>query len=222
MKWIYYFSSCHIPFNIYKLQTGDAIIYQYTSHKYQSIIILQGLLYITKQFTNHEKACIAILQTNNVFDSYNLLLNTQKNDSTYYYKLVALQTTFILSFQLQDLNINKNNINSNLLLNIIASYQNTINKYKIMNNILIHKYMQNRIIQLLLTLSEEFGIIHKHSIIIPFVISQHTISEIVGSNRITVNRILRKLCKNQLISYSYNKYIQINNPLALSHFLFNT
>jgi len=210
MKWINYFSTSQIPFYVYKLNKGDAIIYQLNTNKASSIIILHGLMYLIKTFTNHEKLSIAILKTNHIINA----ISKVKEKNLYYYKAIAIKETFIINFNEEDLI--KNQIYINLLIAIIQSYQQTIYQYEMMSNILMHKYVKNRILQLILLLSEEFGIIKKQQIIIPFIISQKTIGIITGSNRITVNRILCQLQNQMLLSYSPQKYILIKNPLILS------
>lgn len=217
MKWIHYFAASKIPFSIYKLNKDDAILYEYKQRQSISMIILYGLVYIVKTFTNNETSSIAILRANNIFHKTSKL----KKHNTYYYKIIAIKNTFIINFKWKDLKYKSNFLHKSLLFEIIQSYQQTIYQYEMMNNILMNKYIQNRIIQLILILSEQFGIINKEEIIIPFFISQKTIGIMIGSNRITVNRVLHQLNMNRLITYSYNKNLQIKNPLALSHFTLN-
>lgn len=215
MKWIHYFTTSQIPFSIYKLNQGDAIINNKTQST--SMIILYGLVYVVKIFTNKEASSLAILQTNHIFHK----MSTNKDNTIYYYKIIALKNTFLINFNWHDVINQSSELHKYLLLEIIQAYQQTIAQYEIMNDILIHQYIQNRIIQFILILSEKFGRIGKQKITIPFIISQKTIGIIIGSNRITVNRVFRKLHDKNLISYSYNKYIQIKNPLALSYFISN-
>lgn len=200
MQWINHFSNHKIPFCIYKLNRGDSIIYsRYKDNN--SCIILHGIIYLLKTFTNREIISLGIFPKNTIISE----IDTK---NYYYHTIIAIEQTFLLSFSWQDI-INCNKIKQNFLKKIITSYQNTISKYKIMNNIYCHKYTKNRIIQLIFFLSKDFGLFDKNRILIPFYISQTTISIIIGSNRSNVNKIMKKLCKTQLISYYNRKYIYI-------------
>lgn len=209
MQWINYFSTSKIPFYIYKLKKGDSIIYKSNTKNNKSIIILHGIIYILKIFTNQEILTLGILNKGNI-------ISYKQETQYHYYNAVAMEETFILSFRLEDAILNQN-IKKNLLQTIIQSHQSTLYKYEIMNSILAHKYTKHRIIQLILFLSTEFGLVEKNHIIIPFYLSQKTISIIIGSNRSTVNKIMHKLYQNNAISYSNQKYICIKNLFILSY-----
>lgn len=209
MKWINYFTLYNIPFYIYKLNKGDSIIYINYKKKCKSIIITCGILHLLKIFTNQEIISLGILGKENIVNS----LTEQANC---YYQLLAIEESFLISFTWSDL-FNKSNLHTNnhFIVNIIQTYQNTINKYEMMNHILIHKYTKNRIIQLILFLCKEFGYTKKNSIILPFQLSQITLSIATASNRSAVNRVMNKLNENNAIAYSHNKYIYLIDPFKL-------
>nr|QOS04528.1 global nitrogen transcriptional regulator [Sarcopeltis skottsbergii] len=209
MKWINYFIIYKIPFYIYKLNKGDSIIY--INHKKQctSIIVTYGILHLLKIFTNKEIITIGILSKENIIHS----LAEQKNC---YYQLIAIEESFLISFKWSDLIVSYNSYNNNyLFISIIDAYQNTLNKYEMMNQILIHKYTKNRIIQLILFLCKEFGFIQQDYVILPFQFSQITMSIITAGNRSTVNKVMNKLYRQNAISYSHNKYICLIDPFKL-------
>ena len=210
MQWINHFSKYKVPFYIYKLNKGDSLIYKNNKKYNNSIIILNGIVYLLKIFTNKEIISLGILNTNNIIPEIH-------NEKYYYYTITAIETTFLLSFKWQDIISNKK-IKPKLLKNILISYQFTINKYEIMNNIHSHKYIRYRLIQLIIFLSKEFGSFKNNRIIIPFNISQATISIIIGTNRSNVNQIINKLYKMKLISYYNHKKIYITNPFILNYY----
>lgn len=215
MKWINYFSASTIPFSVYKIAKGDSILYHPNQSKSKSLLIIDGLVYLLKIFTNNEILSVALLNKNHIIN----IMKTY-NNNYFYYKAVAIKDTFCICFVWEEL---KNNFKCNnyLLIELIESYQKTIYQYEIINNIIAHRYIKNRIVQLILFLSTEFGIVNKQNIIIPLEISQTTIGIIIGSNRITVNQILQQLYKQNIISYSPQKYIILHDPLALNYFIFN-
>lgn len=208
MKWIHYFSKSKINYYIYKLNKGDSIIYRNLYNKYSSIIILHGLIYVKKVFTNKESLPLALL--------YNDHIITLKNNyrSKYYYFLQAFDTTYILSFHDEDLYKNQHE-NYELLIHLIKSYKFTINNYEIINNIFNHKYIKHRLIQLILFLSREFGIIHKETILIPIKISQYEIANMLGTNKITINKILKTLSHIISIKSTYKTTIYVKNIFEL-------
>nr|QCI06569.1 global nitrogen transcriptional regulator [Erythroglossum lusitanicum] len=199
MQWINAFSNSQIKYYIYKLNKGDSIIYNYYETYNKSLIILSGIIYIIKIFTNREIIPIAILNTNNIICLDNLYTTKQN-----YYKLTAFEQTYIISFNMNELKY-ESHICKSLTSNIIKSYDLTLKKYELMNNILMQKNIQNRLIQIILFLSLEFGIVYQQKIIIPFTLSQKNLANITGSNKITINRIIHKLSKQMIIKYSLKK-----------------
>lgn len=199
MKWINAFSSSQIKYYIYKLNKGDSIIYSYNSDYNKSLIILNGIIYIIKIFTNQEIIPIAILNTNNI-----IYLNSLHTTKQNYYKLIAFEKTYIISFNINQLKYQSNTYKL-LTSNIIKSYELTLKRYELMNTILMQKNIQNRLIQIILFLSLEFGIVYQQKIIIPFTLSQKNLANITGSNKITINRIIHKLSKQMIIKYSLKK-----------------
>nr|YP_008144797.1 putative uncharacterized protein ntcA [Grateloupia taiwanensis]AGO19813.1 putative uncharacterized protein ntcA [Grateloupia taiwanensis] len=212
MQWVQQLSILKVPFYIYKLNKHDCIVYESNKNPHQSLIILHGVIYVFKVFTNGEISTTAILSENHIIN----IRHTTADLKHYYYKAIAFKTTYILSFQLQD--ITEQEKVSTLILNqIIKSYENTIYRYEQMSHIMTHKYMKNRVIQLIFFLCQEFGIVRKQEIVIPFEISQINIGHIIGSNKITTNKIIKNLSNQMLIKYSKNKKIILKDPLSLNY-----
>nr|WCH55416.1 global nitrogen transcriptional regulator [Hypnea brasiliensis] len=204
MKWLNYFLNFNIPFYIYKLNINDSIILSNDIKINQPMIILYGIVYIIKSFYNNKKTTIAILEANNI-----LHIN-QIKEKNCHYKIIAISTSFLISFQWKNLvNINKS-FNHMIFKEIIKLYIKTNKKYEMMNIIMSHKYIKNRVIQLLLFCARDFGNINREKITICYYISQNTIAIISGSTRTTINRILKHLNYNKSIEYSIDKKITLN------------
>ncbi len=207
MKYIYYLSKLKISYYIYELHIGDSIIFPNNSYVHKYFIILDGLIYLSKNFTNHNSLSIAILSNNHIiYNKYHNLI------THYYYKILALKKTYIIS-------LNKNEIYKNNKLNtyFINSYELTIDKYTKMNDILANKSVKYRLLQFLFFLSKEFGIINQQYIHIPFIISKYQIGMIIGSNQNTINKIIQNLYPHIQIKYINNKKILIKDPFQLIH-----
>nr|YP_010985902.1 global nitrogen transcriptional regulator [Grateloupia asiatica]WOL36820.1 global nitrogen transcriptional regulator [Grateloupia asiatica] len=212
MQWVQQLSIQKIPFYIYKLNKHDCILYESSKNSQKSLIILHGIMYVLKVFTNNEITSTAILSENHIIN----IKSTTSHPKHYYYKAIAFETTYIISFQWQD--ITRQDKVSTLIFNqIIKSYENTIYRYEQMSHIMTHKYIKNRIVQLILFLCQEFGVVKKQEIIIPFEISQINIGNIVGSNKVTTNKIIKTLSNQSLIKYSKNKKIILKDPLSLNY-----
>lgn len=209
MQWIQQFSNSHIPFYIYRLNKGDCITYTIELLNHRSIIILYGIIYLLKIFTNRETITIAILKKGDI-------IKEQHNLKYANYVLVAGTKSFVMSFSWEDF-IKHKYKKSIFFKKITECYKETLYKYETMHYILSHKSTKKRIIQLILFLCKDFAFIQNNEIIIPFYISQITISLIVGSNKTTVNKILNELCMIKAIYYSSNKYICLKDPFILSY-----
>lgn len=213
MKWIHYCSAYKIPFYIYKLQTGDAFIYKQKDIIEEEFrIILHGVIYLTKVFTNKEIVSLAILNVNDIISN----ITWNRSSTNTYYKAIALQKTYVISFTRK--NFFQYNKFDPIAINYITKiYQKTLYKYELMTSITTHKYVKYRLIQLILILCQEFGHVEQSNILIPFEISQITLGIITGSNKITINKIIRKLCNEMLINYKYGKHLNVSDPFALSY-----
>lgn len=215
MEWIYHFSNYKIPFYIYKINKGESIAHTLQSYNSRCIIILNGVVYLMKIFNNEEIIGLGIFHEKDIItikeDQKNLYCNCA---------ITALRTTFLMIFELEDI-VDRFYTKTDLLKTIILSYDRTFYKYEMMNTILSHKSCRNRLIQLILCLCEEFGVIEKNSIIIPFSIPQTTLSIIVGCNTGTINKLFHDLYRDYAITHTYQKYICIKDPFFLSSFYNN-
>ena len=147
MKWIQSFLDSKIPFYVYQLNKGDYITYTMNNISHPCLIILDGITYITKVFTNKEIMVLGILKKDN-------LIQEVQPVKYYNYSIVALQKTFIISFAWKDI-INNKYIKVSLIIDILNAYKKTLYMYEAMSNILLHKSTKHRVIQLLLFLCKE-------------------------------------------------------------------
>nr|YP_009773998.1 global nitrogen transcriptional regulator [Caulacanthus okamurae]QIZ74615.1 global nitrogen transcriptional regulator [Caulacanthus okamurae] len=203
MRWIKQFLKLEVPFYIYKLKQGDSIIY---INNNESFIILHGTMYISKIFKNKTTTALGILEAGNI-------INNQVPPTNCYYKTYAITDTFLLSFKWEQLINYKHYNNQQLYIQLLELHRLTIKKYEVMNTILSHKDVRNRVSQLILTLLNDTGIIQKTAVIIPYNISQSIVSDITGSTRSRINKILRSFHHKQIIEYTYDKRISTKHPL---------
>nr|YP_010952059.1 Global nitrogen transcriptional regulator [Laurencia obtusa]WMP12998.1 Global nitrogen transcriptional regulator [Laurencia obtusa] len=201
MKWINLLNNCKIPYNIYKLNKNDStIICNRYNNQNHLTIILHGSIYIIKIFENKKAIPIVILNKNSLF-------NTTDISNRFYYQLIALDKTYILTVKID----NASELSSELMTNIIESYKKTLNLYQIMHETMNQKHKKNRVIQMILFFLFEFGIVNQTQIQIPFKVSQKNLAKITGTNKKTVNQIINTITKKSNITYSKKKSIQINN-----------
>lgn len=209
MKWIRHLSENQIPYYIYKLNKSDHILYKTCLDKNKALIILHGIICLFEILPTQEIIPLAILNKNNIINFTKLNMTKQS-----YYKILAFETTYIISFYINNSH-HQNTNQASFFLDIIESYQSTLIKYEIMNYILTHKYHKARIIQLILFFCLEFGIINQNEIYIPLSIPQTTIAIITHSNKNTINKILKQISNKIPIRYSSKKIICIKNILDL-------
>lgn len=206
MTWIEYLEYHNIPFNIYILDKNDCIMLNKKFSKPQLMIILNGLMQLLQIFSNGETICTELLKQNNIISD---ILSNSSNTLTYYYKATAIIKTAIIV-------IPSNKLNHSLAkqsLNLCIQESRHNNNHS-MIQILCYRNTKKRIIHLLLILSKNFGRLKNHEIIIPFYISQNTISIITGSQRVNVTRIMNGLKNKTIISYN-KKNLIIHSLLQL-------
>lgn len=197
MEWLNILSTSNISFRTYKLYKNDAMIYNSQFNENIFIIIVHGLLYLQKIFNNEENLCLAILTENTL-----VKLNREiKGQKLCYYKLVSLDTSYIICFENNEVSTKYIN-NTQIFKKIHTTYHKTILQYEQMIYIFAHKYVKYRLIQLLIFLAKEKGTVNENQVEIPLYINHSTIGSIVGSNKNTIYKIIKDLTKENLINYS--------------------
>nr|YP_009654457.1 Global nitrogen transcriptional regulator [Pleurostichidium falkenbergii]QCH39744.1 Global nitrogen transcriptional regulator [Pleurostichidium falkenbergii] len=203
MKWIKFFTINKIPYYIYKLNKEDSIVLSNINNKDNKVtFILSGIIYIKKVFSNKEILPIAILNENNIF----AINNKEEN---IYYQLSALKTTYILT--LGEYFLKKANSKILLEINILTTYQKTIEQYQYMNMIMSQKNILNRIIQIIFILCLKFGKVKNKNIVLPFKLSKQNIAIMAGTSENTVNKIMKKVYKGGIINELNKTSISIKN-----------
>nr|UEQ12010.1 global nitrogen transcriptional regulator [Kumanoa mahlacensis] len=188
---------CHL----YKLNIGDSLIIHRENNK-NLYLILEGVIVLSKAFTNKEILSMGIFSWQDV-----IMTNFGKLSSpNYFYKIQAICSTYLIS-------VNRKNITFTQKIIHIKSKQTSI-KYQNMIEILAHKNIKNRFVQLLLTLCDTCSTINKNHIEIQLSLSKTIIATILGSNRNTINQLIQEMQKKRLICYAKNKII-IYNLLSL-------
>lgn len=189
---------CHL----YKLKIGDSLIIHRENNR-NLYLILEGVIVLSKVFTNKEILSIGIFSWQDV-----IMTNFDNLSSpNYFYKIQAICSTYIISVDRKNINFTQQIIN-------MKSKQTNI-KYQNMIEILAHKNIKNRFLQLLLILCDASSIINKNHIEIQLSLSKTIIAAILGSNRNTINQLIQEMQNKQLICYANNKII-IYNLLSLN------
>nr|YP_009399805.1 global nitrogen transcriptional regulator [Digenea simplex]ARW69624.1 global nitrogen transcriptional regulator [Digenea simplex] len=209
MKWINFLSYFEIPYYIYQLNKEDALIIHNDLYDNQIIIIIHGSIYINKIFSNKQLLPVAMINKNSIFKINKTNINNQ-----FYYKLTALEKTYLASFRLNKVKKNKE-FKTNLLTMIINSYEKTTDNYHNMNQIISQKYLKNKVYQIILLMCLQFGIVQKNQIYIPLKISYKNLAEMVGTNTIAINKIMKEINKNLTIEFSKKRIIYIPNIFKL-------
>lgn len=194
MEWLTNLENHNISFNIHILKKNDCILANQRIKPNQIICILDGFIQTLQVFTNGETICIKLLYANDLFTNINTYNKEPYQNINYYYKSIALTKTVIATIN-ETTFIKKIQHNTNLLnefCNTNFYHNNEITQ------ILSHRNTKKRLIQLLFILIEHFGKFTEHKFVIPFNLSHYTIATIIGSQRITVNRIMNDLKKNIL------------------------
>lgn len=140
MKWIQNFSDFKVPFYIYSLRQGDYITYTSQTPYNQCFIIIHGVAYLTKIFKNKKLIVLGVFEKNNI-------IKGNETIDYYNYNIVAIEQTFIISFNWNNI-IKRQHVKFYFLNDIIKSYHMTLYNYEAMSNILAHKSTKQRVIQL--------------------------------------------------------------------------
>nr|ARW69414.1 global nitrogen transcriptional regulator [Polysiphonia sp.] len=208
MKWIKYLTINKIPYHIYKIKKKDSIILTNVENENNNLlIILCGILYITKVFPNKELLPVAILEKNEIFSQ-------NRKNKDIYYKLTSLETTYVLSIEEHKVKMSNSYISKDI--NILKSHQKTVYKYELNNEIISQRYTKDRIIQLILIICLQFGKIKNKQLLIPFKLSQKNIAILSGTNKSSVNKTIKKMRTMKILRNVDKKTIYINNLLNLS------
>lgn len=209
MKWLRYLETHNISFNIHLLNREDSILIN-TNNKI--IYIIEGFIQTLQVFTNKEILCTQLLYSEQILGTHLLKKTNFHQTDNHYYKFVALTKTIILTAHKKEL-IAKGG-KSDILVHFLSYGKLIYNKEIII--IMSHKNTKKRLIQFLFILIERLGIFIDNKFLIPLNLSHHTIGIVIGSQRITVNKIMNELKTKQILSYD-NQKISITKIIQLIH-----
>ena len=205
MKWLIDLEFYNIGFTIKTLSKDEYIVLYQKNYNHKILYILDGFIQSMQVFTNGEVVSLKLLYKNDTFTNIETHRNSLDNNKNYYYQFRALTYTILVI-------INRKEILQRMKLNY-HQYYHCNYKNQEMISILSHKYTKKRLVQLLLILTKRFGVISNSRIYIPINLSHYSIATIVGSQRITVNRIMNQL-KPSILYYD-DKQIIIFNLIKL-------
>ncbi len=209
MKWLNKLENYNLSFKVKIIYKNDCIIADRQSTEHKILFILDGFMQKVKIFTNGEMITLKLLYNTDIFTNIKPEIKSPYSKTNYYYQFKALTDTIIIVLNKKELDkqTKKDYFKPSLLHEIYYDENDDILK------ILAHQNITKRIIQLLLILIQHFGRIRKNKICIPFNLSQNNIANIIGSQRVTVNRIMNKFKPN--IIYYDDKQIIIFNIIHL-------
>nr|YP_009313180.1 Global nitrogen transcriptional regulator [Dermonema virens]SCW21434.1 Global nitrogen transcriptional regulator [Dermonema virens] len=188
-------------YNMYKLNPGDSlVIYPKDSNTY---IVIQGLLVINQEFSNGKKFSRYMINNGYFIQK---LFKYQKFYN-YFYTIDAINMSYILTISGDSKSFNER---------LISLEGNHCIHSRNMLDIHIHKNTQNKVIHLLLMLSELTGQSSSNYILLNTKISFSTIAIIVGTSRNTVSRIINQLKREKLLMYQNKRFIIYNLAKLLS------
>ena len=207
MEWLKYLEKYNISFKVNILNKEDSILINKNN---KIIYIIDGFMQKLQVFTNGEKLCTQLLYKDHILKKIKLTKQLPYRRHNHYYELIALKRTIIITFEEQELILKSIMYNQFIYqLHLLSSNYN-----EDIIDIISHKNTKKRLIQFLFVLIERLGVLTKKQIIIPLNLSHYTIATIIGSQRITVNRIMNELKKKGILSYD-NKKISIINIIQL-------
>ena len=204
--WHYLLSIQENYFTVHHIQSGDCVLINFKNQS-QIYLIIKGYIKVSKIFRNNYVLVFALLTNND-------LICTQNVSTTCLCVAEALCSTSLISCYYDDILYHFKHLTV-ISYEIISAYHRYIQKSNQITQLLSHRDKKNRLINLLLVLCKEKGIITKFGIIINLFITNYKLANLIGSSRITVNKVFNKLKGNQLISTWNNKLI-IHDPISLS------
>lgn len=184
MQWIKFLSIKKTPHYVYKLNQLDYLLIHSSNYDYnKTVVILHGIACVIKTFSNKETIPIAMLSKNDIFVNHN-------KDYQIYYKIVALEMTYLVTFH---------KMIKTTTLNTTECYINTLKKYEYMNQVINERKAKKRVLQLILLVCLQFGKIEQNLITIPFKLSREYIAIMTGLSNNTISKIIIKLKQTKIV-----------------------
>ena len=98
MKWLTYLEKYNISFKVNILNREDSILINKNN---RIIYIIDGFMQTLQVFTNGEKLCTQLLYKNHILQKINLIEQRSHKKHNYYYELIALTRTIIITLEEQ-------------------------------------------------------------------------------------------------------------------------
>lgn len=208
--WLIFCNTYNIEYQVFSLKQNEAIIFNTSSTMY---IILVGSLTIVKVLNSTRKITLNLLSNGDIFG------HSELSSHGLYYEAQAINTAHIVCINYTTIIESSRNCPYFNLLVVDHLLTCSTRNYNFIE-IISHKSITNRLVSLLLILAERNGTQVNNGIILNFTITHKTLAQIIGSNRVTVTRILSELLQTKLIAIQKRKII-IYSPVLLSQRVLN-
>lgn len=207
-KWCYLLSMKKIYFNIHRMLLGDCLLINF-QHKNHIYLIVQGSVKVNQVFTNTNKLTIGILMEDDLIN----IISLPRTKKSYYYSAEALSSALIISYN-HKMVLQRPHEYISLYHELLSAQERLIIRSNDIIQVLSHRDKKCRLINLLLILCKQFGIITRFGIMINLIITHNTLGGIIGSSRTTITKILNSLQGYRLLSVYHNKLL-IHDPISL-------
>lgn len=198
----------------YKFYNKSELIYKKDDLSKNFYLIKEGVVRISKLFQSGNEITLSLLKKGAIFGILSFLTDGNAGESYYAYAFtrVKLEVAPLDSLNYEILKNKK--IRSQLLQCFSQSILYSENIIETLNE--SNKY--KKLIRFLIFLSNEFGTLSLNGILINIEITHQSISECIGTCRLTITRQISKLKDQGLIKIK-NKKILLVDPNALIKYL---
>jgi len=198
----------------YKFYNKSELIYKKDDLSKNFYLIKEGVVRISRLFQSGNEITLSLLKKGAIFGIYSFLTDGNAGESYYAYAFtrVKLEVAPLDSLNYEILKNKK--IRSQLLQCFSQSILYSENIIETLNE--SNKY--KKLIRFLIFLSNEFGTLSLDGILINIEITHQSISECIGTCRLTITRQISKLKDQGLIKIK-NKKILLVDPNALIKYL---
>nr|YP_009402700.1 global nitrogen regulator [Compsopogon caeruleus]ARX96054.1 global nitrogen regulator [Compsopogon caeruleus] len=205
-NWSLVLKNLNFPYDIIKLDRGDTILFDKVSLVY---IGLDGAVSISKRYLSNRLVTFCFINLNNIIFS-------SKNNFNYYLEAKAFSESHLMIISTEDFLQYKKKYVDIFILEI-ESLRIKLEQMELFASLLYHKSLKNRFLNFLLIMCKNFGIVYPFGITISINISHLDISNIIGSSRIAVTRLINQLKKKLIMIFKQK--ITIYNPVYLTYCL---
>ena len=198
----------------YKFYNKSELIYKKDDLSKNFYLIKEGVVRISRLFQSGNEVTLSLLKKGAIFGILSFLTDGNAGESYYAYAFtrVKLEVAPLDSLNYEILKNKK--IRSQLLQCFSQSILYSENIIETLNE--SNKY--KKLIRFLIFLSNEFGTLSLNGILINIEITHQSISECIGTCRLTITRQISKLKDQGLIKIK-NKKILLVDPNALIKYL---